>query len=127
MSSGNLVVRMPINDGHMYHIQCDDFRPHLISRRACSKVGQGAPELYQRPDWQDKIRSSTGLRVATDAALTLDEFALGQKQLIVLLIPRRNRLPGLRDFAARWPRRIDEGLMMKKLATEGACGRMYFR
>jgi hypothetical protein len=68
---------------------------------------------YQRPDWHDRILSSTGLRVASDAALPLEEFALGQKQLIVLLILRRIRLSGLRDFAARWPRRADGGLMMK--------------
>ena len=62
------------------------------------------------------MRSRTGLRVASDAALLLEELALGQKQLIVLLIPRRIRL---RDSAAKWPRRIDEGLEMVTVRVKG--------
>ena len=62
------------------------------------------------------MRSRTGLRVASDAALLLEELALGQKQFIVLMIPRRIRL---RDFAARWRRRIDEGLKIVTVRVKG--------
>jgi hypothetical protein len=81
MSSGNFVERMPASDGQMYHIQCDDLRPAVISASACWNVGQGALELNQRPDWQHSTRSIKSL--AREALL--EGASTGTKESVPLI------------------------------------------